>query len=72
MGTSRLYIGNLYVRVTKDDLKDLCSHYGEVVNVKLIEGTGFGYVEMANPEEADYARRSLDGSIFKDRVLRVK
>lgn len=71
MGT-RVYVGNLYVRVTKQHLKHLFSRFGEVRNVDMIEGTGYGYVEMAEEAQAAKALRALNGSEYMERVLQVR
>jgi len=52
-------------------LKDLFAQHGEVKEVNIIEGRGFGFVEFATPEEAAKAKDELDGSEFKGRNLRV-
>jgi RNA recognition motif-containing protein len=72
MIANKLYVGNLYLRAGKDQLKELFARYGDVKNVELIEGTGFGFVEMSSQDEAEQAKQALDGSEFLDRVIRVK
>ncbi len=69
---NKLYVGNLYCMVSKDQLRDLFSQYGRVVNVHIIEGSGYAYVEMSNTLEAEKAKRALDGQEYLERVLRVK
>ena len=71
MQNSKLYVGNLRYSVTNEQLKELFSNYGEVRQVSIIEGKGFGFVEMSNPSEAERAKRRLDGFDFKGRILRV-
>lgn len=71
MQTNKLYVGNLNYNATHQDVEDLFSDYGTVVHVKLIEGKGFGFVEMSSQEEAEGAKEKLDGSDFKGRSLRV-
>lgn len=68
---NKLYVGNLYVRVTRDGLEDLFSRFGKVKRVDLIEGSGFGYVEMYDPEEAVQAKKGLDGTEFMERIIKV-
>lgn len=68
----KLYVGNLYCMVTRDQLRELFSQYGSVMNVSIIEGTGYAYVEMSSPLEAEKAKRALDGTDYLERVLRVK
>ena len=71
MQGSKLYVGNLSYSVANDELQELFSNYGEVKEVKVIEGKGFGFVEMANQSEAEKARAALVGYIFKGRTLTV-
>ena len=71
MQGNKLYVGNLNYSVTNDELKDLFAQHGEVKEVNIIEGRGFGFVEFATPEEAAKAKDELDGSEFKGRNLRV-
>jgi len=71
MQGSRLYIGNLKYSVTNEQLEKLFSEYGEVKHVNIIEGRGFGFVEMSNPSEAEAAKEALDGSDYDGRTLRV-
>lgn len=71
MQGSKLYVGNLSYSVAKDELKELFSNYGVVEEVKIIEGKGFGFVEMSNQAEAEKARAALSGFDFKGRTLRV-
>lgn len=68
---TKLYVGNLSYAVTNEDLKTLFSNYGEVKDAKLIEGKGFGFVEMSNQAEAEAAKKALNGSDFKSRKLKV-
>jgi len=71
MQGSKLYVGNLSFSVTKEQLEELFSNYGEVRQVNVIEGRGFGFVEMSNPSEAEKAKEALNGSDFKGRSLKV-
>jgi len=71
MPGSRLYVGNLNYSVTDEQLKELFSKYGEVVKVDIIQGKGFGFVEMANPESAEKAKTELNNFEFEGRALRI-
>jgi RNA recognition motif-containing protein len=71
MAGSRLYVGNLSYSVTADQLKDLFGQYGEVVNVNVIEGKGFGFVEMSTGDQASAAKEALNGSDYNGRTMRV-
>jgi RNA recognition motif-containing protein len=71
MQGSKLYVGNLSYSVTNEQLQELFSNYGEVREVKIIEGKGFGFVEMSDQSEAEKAKEALNGSDFKGRTLRI-
>ena len=71
MQSSKLYVGNLSYSAVNDDLEVLFASYGEVKEVKIIRGRGFGFVEMSNQAEAEKAREALNGSDYKGRTLRV-
>ncbi len=71
MQGSKLYVGNLSYSATNKDLEDLFSNYGEIRNIKIIEGKGFGFVEMSSQSEAEKAKDALDGTEFMGRSIRV-
>jgi len=71
MQGSRLYVGNLRYTVTNEQLQQLFAEYGQVKSANVIEGKGFGFVEMSTPEEAQRAKDALDGKEFNDRNLKV-
>ena len=73
----RLYVGNLAYAVTDQDLKDLFSQSGTVESAAVIsdkvsgQSKGFGFVEMADATGAEAALKSLDGTEFKGRNIKV-
>jgi RNA recognition motif-containing protein len=71
MRESKLYVGNFSYSTTKEDLEKLFSGYGEIKEVKVIEGKGFGFVEMSSPTEAEKAKEALNGTEYSGRTLRV-
>jgi RNA recognition motif-containing protein len=71
MQGSKLYVGNLTYNVTAEDLVTLFSEHGTVINANIIEGKGFGFIEMSNQSEAEGAKKQLDGALLKGRALRV-
>ncbi|MFH0777603.1 MAG: RNA-binding protein [Candidatus Eisenbacteria bacterium] len=71
MQGSRLYVGNLGYAVTSRELEELFSTYGSVKQANVIEGKGFGFVEMSSVPEAEKAKEGLDASDFKGRTLKV-
>ena len=71
MEGNKLYVGNLKYSVNNDKLKELFSAYGEVKSVNIIEGKGFGFIEMSSPEEAKKAKDGLNNTDFEDRPLKI-
>ena len=71
MEGSKLYVGNLGYSITSQDLEELFSEYGQVKQVNVIEGRGFGFVEMSSPQEAEKAKEGLDGSDYKGLTLKI-
>jgi RNA recognition motif-containing protein len=71
MAAVKLYVGNLNYRTTEDKLKELFSQYGEVSSVNILQGRGFGFVEMSNPDGAGDAKTKLNGTEFDGRRIIV-
>jgi len=71
MQESKLYVGNLDYSVTNEQLEKLFADFGEVKEVNVIEGKGFGFVEMSSPDEAGKAKDELNGTDFVGRPLRI-
>ncbi len=71
MAVSKLYVGNLTYSVTKEELQEMFSAYGEIKSVTVLEGKGFGFVEMSTPEEAAKAKEGLDGKDLAGRKMKV-
>jgi len=67
MSFQKLYVGNLNYKTTEESLKDLFAQHGEVTSVNILQGRGFGFVEMATPEAAQDAKGKLNGSEFDGR-----
>lgn len=71
MNGTKLYVGNLPYSIAGQQLRELFAGYGEVRDVRIIEGKGFGFVEMASKEDAEKARQALDGYSLEGRALRI-
>ena len=56
----KLYVGNLSYAVTNEQLKEFFTQYGEVNQANVIEGKGFGFVEMATSEGAEKAKTGAE------------
>jgi RNA recognition motif-containing protein len=68
---NKLYVGNLKYSVTVDELEELFSSHGEIRQVNVIEGKGFGFVEMSSIAEAESAKEALNGTQFRGRTMRI-
>src|SRR3954468_2742351 len=74
---TKLYVGNLSFRTTSDDLREAFSSAGTVESASVIEdrdtgrSRGFGFVEMATPEEAAAAIEQFNGKDLGGRNLTV-
>ena len=64
MQGSKLYVGNLSYSVTNEQLEELFANQGTVNSVNIIEGKGFGFVEMSSAEEAQSAMDALNNTEF--------
>jgi len=71
MQGSKLYVGNLNYSVTNQQLEELFANHGTVKSVNIIEGKGFGFVEMSSSEEAENAKQALNDTEFSDRPLKI-
>ena len=74
---TKLYVGNLSFQTTSDELRDHFAQAGAVESASVVEdrmtgrSRGFGFVEMASPEEATAAIEQLNGKEFGGRNLTV-
>jgi len=71
MQANKLYVGNLSYATTNEQLQNLFAAHGTVVQVNVIEGKGFGFVEMSNEAEAENAKKALNGVVFEGRSIKV-
>ena len=71
MQSSKLYVGNLDYSATTEEVTALFSTYGQVIQVNIIEGRGFGFVEMSSQTEAEEAKSALHNTEFKGRNLKI-
>lgn len=75
--STKLYVGNLSFRTTSEDLREHFSQAGTVESASVIEdretgrSRGFGFVEMATPEEAAAAIEQFNGKDLGGRNLTV-
>ncbi len=73
----KLYIGNLPYSATTEDLEALFSRVGKVESAAVVadkfsgRSKGFGFVEMADSNDAAAAIESLNDSEFQGRRIKV-
>jgi RNA recognition motif-containing protein len=72
-----IFVGNLPFRAEQEDVAELFTAYGEVVNCSLPlerdtgRKRGFAFVEMADPEMETRAIDALQGAELMGRPLRI-
>lgn len=73
----KLYVGNLSYEVDSSELEQLFAQFGQVASAQIINdrdtgrSKGFGFVEMANDNEAQAAIDGLNGKEHGGRALTV-
>ena len=72
-----IYVGNVFLAVTENDLRQAFEAFGQVTSAKIIKdrytgnSRGFGFVDMPNHQEARSALSGLNGKDLKGRALKV-
>jgi RNA recognition motif-containing protein len=72
-----IYVGNLSYEVTEQELQRAFETFGQVESSKIIQdmysgrSKGFGFVEMADNDDAWSAIDALNGKEMKGRTLKV-
>lgn len=74
---TRIYVGNLPYSASSEQLTDMFSQYGEVVEVTIVtdrdsgQSKGFGFVQMNSDDGARNAIAGLNGTTLGDRAITV-
>ena len=74
-----IYVGNLPLEITEDELRKEFTEFGEVISVTIMndkyigsgQPRGYGYVEMASKSEGATAIANIAGRILRNRVVSV-
>jgi cold-inducible RNA-binding protein len=74
-----IFIGNLSLQTTEDELRQEFTRYGEVLSINIMNdrniGNGqpnnYGYVQMISKEGAETAIANMDGKVLNDRAIKV-
>jgi RNA recognition motif-containing protein len=67
-----IYVGHLHPKLTQTHIEKMFSKYGEVVRINLLANRGYGFCEMARPEQAAAAMTALHGQSLLGRPLTVR
>jgi RNA recognition motif-containing protein len=74
---TRIYVGNLPYTADNEQLSQLFSAFGDVVEATVVmdresgRSKGFGFVQMSDDAAAHSAIASLNGTMLGDRTIRV-
>jgi len=74
-----IYVGNLSLETTEDELRKEFTEFGEVISVTIMndkyigsgQPRGYGYVEMTSKSEGAAAIANLEGKKMRNRVINV-
>ena len=72
-----IYVGNVHKNVTKEELQEKFSKYGQVAAVKLKkdlftgENKGYAFIAMVDQAEAKAAIKALNGKKLRGREIKV-
>jgi RNA recognition motif-containing protein len=74
-----IYVGNLSLEITEDELRREFTAFGEVISVTIMndkyigsgQPRGYGYVEMTSKSEGKTAISNLEGKKMRNRVVSV-
>src|SRR5688500_3596714 len=73
----KLYVGNIFINTTNQDLSDMFAAHGTVHSTNIIEdretgrSRGFGFVEMSSQAEGQAAIAEFNGKEIDGRQLKV-
>jgi cold-inducible RNA-binding protein len=74
---TNIFVGNLDITVTEQQLRELFAVHGAVNNVTIVEDRdtgeprGIAFVEMRQKTEAQAAIAAFDGKMLNGRAMRV-
>ena len=74
-----IYIGNLSLETTENELRETFTAFGEVISVIIMndeyigsgQPRGYAYVQMASKDEGETAIASLEGKKIRNRIVNV-
>jgi RNA recognition motif-containing protein len=74
-----IYVGNLSLETTEDELRQIFITFGEVISVSVMndkyigsgQPRGYGYIQMPTRSEAQAAVLSLEGKSLRGQFIKV-
>lgn len=72
-----IYFGNISYSMTPEEIKEIFSPFGNVLNVKIISdkqtgrSKGYAFVEMENDEDGEKAIKALNETEINGRNVKV-
>jgi hypothetical protein len=75
---STIYVGNLPPNFEEDDLRQIFAEYGDILEINIPKRSrngnfySFGFVKMAQEEDAVYAVQDLDCYVIEGRIIKVE
>ena len=78
-GNMNIYVGNLSLEVTEEELRREFMAFGEVISVTIMndryigsgQSRGYAFVEMSSPSEGQAAVTTLNGKTLRHRTIEV-
>jgi cold-inducible RNA-binding protein len=73
-----IYVSNIPYQTTEDELRDAFASFGNVSSARIIKdkltgkSRGFGFVEMANDDEAKAALEGMNGAELSGRKINAR
>ena len=74
---SKLFVGNLSIDTSSEELRTLFSEAGVVESCQVVtdrdsgRSRGFGFIQMISQEAADAAKAKFNGQTLRGRALKV-
>ncbi|XP_011494090.1 PREDICTED: protein no-on-transient A-like isoform X1 [Ceratosolen solmsi marchali] len=71
-GRNRLYVGNLTNDISEEEIQQMFNSYGETSELFINKEKNFAFLRLDFHANAEKAKRELDGTVRKGRVLKVR
>ncbi|KAJ1406940.1 RNA-binding domain superfamily [Sesbania bispinosa] len=71
VNNTTLFVGNLDLNVSEEELKQNFMQFGEIVSVKIQAGKGCGFIQFGTRASAEEAIQKMQGKMIGQQVIRV-